>query len=499
MRTATRDAPHDPLARIPQPALTDQGRLIIMSNRAPIRIVHEGGREHTEPTVGGVGSTFLRLLERHGGVWIAWSGSKNWPGRVPMPPKDPGFSIVFAPLSERDISHYYHGMCNRGLWPLMHYMSLNCFFDSGNWTSYQRVNQTFAGVAAAEARSGDTLWIQDFHLALTPRLIRSRCPDLPIGLFLHVPFPPEQIFRIFPWRRELLEGMMGADLIGFHTPSFAAHFVDCCEGILGLAADRRRAVMMVDGRPVRIGAFPIGIPVDYFAELAASPRVQERTRRIRRAVGTEIMVLGVDRLDYTKGLLQRLLGFERFLELNPEYRRRVTLVQIAVPSRTKVTDYVRLKRDMDELVGHIVGRFSSEGWVPIRYLYNQFGAHELVAYYQAADVALITPLRDGMNLVAKEYVASRLGDDGVLILSEFAGAAEELSEALIVNPYDIDLIAARLKDALQMSGAEKAERMGALRRRVRQNNLERWSGSFLEALAATRAGGDLRGVRSASG
>ncbi len=465
----------------------EPGRLLVLSNRAPIRIVNEGGQRRIEPTVGGVGATFLRLLERHGGVWIAWSGSKSAPAPLQLPPDDPRFWMVFAPLTERDISFYYYGMCNRGLWPLMHLMPENCHFRSQHWNCYKAINELFAKVTDARASDHDRVWIQDFHLALVPAALRQRRPSLPIGLFWHVPFPPESFFRIFPWRRELLEGMLGSDLIGFHTTSYADHFVECCARICGLDVDRAQGLVNYRGRTVRVNAFPLGIPADYFAELANSPRVQARVRRIRSALNSPILILGVDRLDYTKGILERVEGFERFLELNPAYHKRVALIQIAVPSRTKVDDYARLKRQLDELVGRVVGRFSSEGWVPIRYLYTQFGAEELVSYYQAADVALLTPLRDGMNLVAKEYVASRNSDHGVLILSEFAGAADELKEALLVNPYDMDAIASSLTQALTMSEEERGARMKALRARVHGNNLDRWSQDFLGALEQQNA------------
>lgn len=474
-------------------------RLIVMSNRAPIRIVRDSdGQERIEATVGGVGTTFLRLLERNGGLWIAWSGSKTAPARVLIPPAKPRFSMLFPQLTERDISFYYYGMCNRGLWPLMHLMPQNCHFEPQNWSYYERVNSAFAELAANEVAPRDIVWVQDFHLALVPGLLRARRPDLPIALFWHVPFPPEPIFRILPWRKELLEGMLGCDVIGFHVPSYAHYFLDCCEGIGGYEVDRDRGEVIHGQKRTKVDAFPLGIPVDYFTELTASPRVQARTRRIRRALRTPIMVLGVDRLDYTKGILERLLGFERFLELNPAYHRRVTLVQIAVPSRTRVADYMRLKRELDEAVGHVIGRFSSEGWVPIRYLYTQFAAEELVAYYRAADVALLTPLRDGMNLVAKEYVASQIQDDGVLILSEFAGAAEELTEALLVNPYNIEEIAARIKQALEMSGPERSARMSSLRAKVNFNNLEHWSEAFLDALSLQATSADICAGRAAT-
>jgi trehalose 6-phosphate synthase len=471
-------------------------RLIVMSNRAPVRIVHEGRAERLEPTVGGVGTTFLRLLERNGGLWIAWSGGQKTPAPKLMPPGAPRFKIVFAPLSEQDISDYYHGMCNRGLWPLMHFMTPKCHFSTQQWNRYVRVNQAFARIASEEAAAGDLLWVQDFHLALVPRLVRQQRSTQPIGIFWHVPFPPEQLMRILPWREEFLYGMLGADVIGFHTKSYATHFLNCCQSILHLDVCHERGEVIVGGRRVHASAFPLGIPADFFSNLAASPRVAGRAQRIRRSLGTQSMVLGVDRLDYTKGILERLLGFERFLEQNPAWHRRVTLVLIAVPSRTKVSDYANLKRELDELVGHIVGRFSSEGWVPLRYLYTQFGAEELVAYYRAADVALLTPLRDGMNLVAKEFVASCVADDGVLILSEFAGAAEELTEALLVNPYNADEIAERLRQAVEMEAAEKSMRMRAMRAKVQANDLERWSESFLAELFRAGAGaGAIEAVR----
>jgi trehalose 6-phosphate synthase/phosphatase len=465
----------------------DERRLIVISNRAPIRVVHEGGRERIEPTVGGVGSTFLRLLEHHGGLWIAWSGGQKTPPRLRLPASDPRFALIFASLSERDVSNYYYGMCNRGLWPLMHYMISNCHFSTAYWNQYQNVNRMFAGMAAAEALPGDHVWVQDFHLALVPQMLREQRPRLPIGIFWHVPFPPEQLFRILPWRGELLSGMLGADLIGFHTSAYVKHFLDCCERVMGLSVDRESSEVIVDQRRVRVGAFPLGIPSDFFASLAGSERVRERAERIRRALRSQIVVLGVDRLDYTKGIIERLAGFERFLENNPAYHRRVALVLIAVPSRTKVADYALLKRQLDEQIGRVVGRFSSEGWVPIRYLYTQFNAEELVAYYQAADIALLTPLRDGMNLVAKEFVASHLSDDAVLILSEFAGAAEELTQALLVNPYDIDALARSLRQAIDMDPAEKADRLRAMRATIDANDLEYWSAKFLRALTEAAA------------
>jgi len=435
----------------------------------------ENGHQRVAPTVGGVGATFLRLLERSGGLWVAWSGAKNGPTRMSMPPSDPRFTMVFPKLTERDIANYYWGMCNRGLWPLMHFMTPNCHFESSQWKSYGRVNRIFAAAAQAEAALYDIVWVQDFHLALVPGLLREQAIDRPIGLFWHVPWPPEQVFGVFPWRREFLSGMLGSDLIGFHTPLYVKHFLDCCEHICGASVSRSEMTVEYQGHFTRVGAFPLGIPTDYFRSLASAPRIREHARRIRKMLGTPTVVLGVDRLDYTKGIVERLLGFERFLELHPQYRDKITLVLIAVPSRTKVAEYAALKREVDETVGRVVGRFSSEGYVPIRYLYTQ-----------AADIALLTPLRDGMNLVAKEFIASQLNDSAVLILSEFAGAAHELTDALLVNPYSIDQIAARLSEGVAMPVAERRERLGRLRAQIEESNLDYWADSFLGALLAER-------------
>jgi len=471
---------------LPTGGQSGDSRLVVLSNRAPVRVIAEDGAQRIEPTVGGLGATFMRLLERRGGLWIAWAGSNKTPAPLMLPADDPRFTMVFPALGEREISNYYYGMCNCGLWPLMHLMTQNCRFRASYWGSYRHVNQLFAQLASTQCRPSDQVWIQDFHLALVPSLLRQRRPELPIGLFWHVPFPPETIFRIFPWRRELLEGMLGADLIGFHIDAYADHFLDCCEAIAGLAVDRRRREVNYQGREVRVGPFPLGVPAEHFATLATSPKVQARAAKIRAGLGTPHVILGVDRLDYTKGLLERMRGFERFLEVCPEYRRRVTFVQIAVPSRTRMDEYVELKRQLDEAIGRTLGRFSSEGWVPIRYYYDQFDIEELTAFYSAADIALVTPLRDGMNLVAKEYVAARVGEDGMLVLSEFAGAAQELREALVVNPYDVEAIAAALRQGLGMEPGERQERMRALRARVSANDLDSWAQGYLRLLAAAR-------------
>ena len=467
------------------------GRLIVVSNRAPFRIVHEAGRERVQPTVGGVATTFLHLLETHGGLWVAWSGGTETPKQMDIRRKGQPFSVALIGLTERQISHYYWNMCNRGLWPLMHFMPRKCHFGAIDWECYREVNEQFTRSCSAQLRSGDTVWIQDFHLALLPDLLHETSPNRPIGLFWHIPFPAADVLAEFPWAKELLKGMLGADLIGFHTSAFASNFLDCCQNMLGLRIDREAGGVFHDARTTKVGTYPIGVPVGFFQALRSDPKVRRRVARITRTMKGERIILGVDRLDYTKGLPERLHGFERFLEQNPQYHQRVTLVQIAVPSRTRVPEYRALTREVEELVAGIVTRFSIEGWLPIRYIYKQYDPEVLVAYYLAADIALVTPLADGMNLIAKEFVATHSRDDGVLILSELAGAAVELKDALLVNPYDSDQIARELKHALEMDEGERRRRMRALRQVVEDNTLGKWSQAFLYALHA--AGASLGG------
>lgn len=471
------------IGSLPRPG----GRLIVVSNRAPFRIIHEVGRDRFEPTVGGVATTFLHLLETHGGLWVAWSGGTEAPNRLDVPGKNRSFSVVFIGLTERQISRYYWNMCNRGLWPLMHSIPLKCHFAEVDWDCYREVNERFARSCSAQLQADDVVWIQDFHLALVPHLLRQGSPDRPIGLFWHIPFPTRDVLGEGSWSKDLLRGMLGADLIGFHTPEYALNFLDCCRDLLGLRVDRGSGCVFNSSSTTRVGAYPIGVPVDYFQGLRSDPKVRRRLARINSTVKVDRIILGVDRLDYTKGLPERLRGYERFLEQNPQYHKRVTLVQIAVPSRTRVPEYRALTRQVEELVAHIVTRFSIEGWLPIRYIYKQYDPEVLVAYYLAADIALVTPLADGMNLVAKEFVATRSRDDGVLILSELAGAAVELKDALLVNPYDIDQIALQLKNAVEIDEGERRRRMRALRTIVDENTLTKWSQAFLDALQAANS------------
>jgi trehalose 6-phosphate synthase len=401
---------------------------------------------------------------------------------MPFPADDPCFTLRCLSLSERDINEYYYGFSDRGLWPLGHYFVGRCQFRGDQWQGYRRANGVFAAAILDELRTGDTVWVQDFHLTLVPALVRAANSRVRLGFFWHIPFPEPSVFGILPWRGPVLEGMLGSDVIGFHLESYDRHFLACVQQFLGLKVDRERGVVYVGGREVRVVAHAIGVDADAFERTASKPEVVQRTARIRRQLGSERIVLGVDRLDYTKGILERLAGFERFLAESPEFRRKITLVQIAVPSRERVQEYRRMKKEIDEAVGRISGRFTAEGWVPICYIYRGLTTTELTAYYAAADLALVTPLRDGMNLVAKEYVATRVNDDGVLILSEFAGAAEDMPEAVRVNPYSIDDLAAQLRSALAMPPHEARSRMTRLRKRVRERDIRWWLTTLLAEL-----------------
>jgi trehalose 6-phosphate synthase len=479
--------------------LLGERRLVVVSNRAPVD-VRRGLERRFVPTVGGMVSALMPVFKAAGrGLWIAWSGGEPAPEarqRVDLPPEEPCFTLRWVRLSERDVSGSYYGFSNRGLWPLSHYFVGRCQFRLEQWQSYRRVNETFARVVLEELKPQDLVWIQDFHLATLPGLVRESRADVPIGFFWHVPFPEPSVFGILPWRRQLLEGILGSDVVGFHTESYARNFLACVERFVGVPVDHDNGIIHLENRDVRTVAWPIGIDAEEFEQLARRTEVQLRAGRIRRQIGSAHMILGVDRLDYTKGILERLHGFERFLEQSPAFRRQVTFFQIAVPSRERVEEYRRMKREIDEAVGRIAGRFTSEGWVPVRYIYRSVSPPELAAHYVAADLALVTPLRDGMNLVAKEYVASRVHDTGMLILSEFAGAAEGLPEAVLVNPYNIDDVAAQIRAALTMSREEVHERMGRMRARVKQQDIGWWLRGFLgefpsrSGARAVHGGGD---------
>lgn len=458
--------------------------LVTISNRLPVSAVRRDNALVFEPSVGGLATGLGQFSKSSPSAWVGWPGLSLAAADSPEAReirkrllKDSCHPVF---LSAYEVENYYHGFSNRTVWPLFHYFPHHASYGKTFWTAYRKVNEKFADEAARIVRPGDKIWVHDYHLLLVPEMLRRRVPDAAIGFFLHIPFPSFEIFRLIPWRDELLRGLLGADLVGFHTFSYAYHFMESVSQILDLEHDQWQ--IPVENRAVKVDAFPMGIDFERFASAASMPKVREDLARITKRGGSRKIVLSVDRLDYTKGIPQRLEAFELFLERNPGWRDKVTLVLIAVPSRTAVPSYARLKKEVDELVGRINGRFGAIGWTPIQYLYRAFSFEALSAYYLAADVALVTPLRDGMNLIAKEYLAARTDGSGVLVLSEMAGSSRELNDAILVNPNNLDQIAEAIREALSLDRAAQIERNRLMRRRIESYTVLRWARDYMTEL-----------------
>jgi trehalose 6-phosphate synthase len=460
-------------------ALMPAARLVVLSNRLPVRRVRRHGHAEWERSSGGLVSALVPALEDSGGTWIGWSGAA---GRAPEPFEHDGIRYGVVPLSAQEVDAFYHGFANRTLWPLYHDGVRTPEFHRAWWGPYCDVNRRFAEACAAQTGARDVAWVQDYHLQLVPAFLRALRPRARIGFFLHIPFPPVELFGHLPWRRELLEGLLGADVVGFQTREGAQNFLRCV---------RRYTTARVVGdsihhgeRTIRADAFPISIDFARHDALSRAEEVRSRVGRLKKRLGGRRILLGVDRLDYTKGIDVRFKAFEGLLERRADVAARIAFIQIAVPSRESVGDYAEMRGHIEQTVGRINGEHGEPGLVPIQYMYRSVSPEVLSAYYAAADVMVVTPLRDGMNLVAKEFVASRGDEGGVLVLSEFAGAARELRTALLVNPYDVDGTIAEIERALDMSAEEAGRRMRVLRRVVEVHDVHRWSASFLEALRA---------------
>jgi trehalose 6-phosphate synthase/phosphatase len=459
---------------------TDESPLVVVSNRLSVTL-HRGakGLEYRR-SAGGLISALEPMLRSRGGTWVGGPGLDLRAGERP-PSADRAYGIKPVRLSDSEIGRYYHGLSNRTLWPLFHSLPSRTRFDSREWETYDRVNARFAEVAADAASDDSLIWVHDYQLMRTPWYLREQSAGRRLAFFLHIPFPPYDVFRLLPWDRDILRGLLACDVVGFHVKSYARNFLDCVERLLGLHVDRELMLVDKGDRAVTVGAFPLGIDFEFFESRARNAE----PARISRG---ERIVLGADRLDYTKGIPERIRAFERLLELHPDRVGHVVLLQIAVPSRAKVLEYRELKRQIDELVGQVNGRFATATWSPIRYLYREFSPDKLAALYRDADVALVTPLRDGMNLVAKEFVACQVASPGVLILSRMAGTAETMDEAILVNPYDIDGTAEAVELALQMPEADRRSRLKGLRERERRFDVHEWARTFLGAALANRLG-----------
>lgn len=452
---------------------TTDRRLVVVANRLPVQL-DETGEWETSP--GGLVSALAPLLKGRGGAWVGWAG-------VPGVDQDDfqvdGIDQVAVPLTAEEEDGFYHGFCNGTLWPLYHDAVRPPEFHRTWWATYVEVNRRFAEKAAAAADPGDVVWVHDYQLQLVPAMLRSIRSDVRIGFFLHIPFPPVELYSRLPWRRPVVEGLLGADMVAFQTRKDAQNFVAAARRFAGVrGADWRRVTH--DGREVRVDRAPIGIDVATFQSLAAEEEVHRIARDLRERAGNpRRLVLGVDRLDYTKGIDVRLRAFQTVLERQSLTPEDVQFLQIAVPSREAVPLYQETREEVERLVGQINGENARTGLPVVHYLYRSFGPEDLVGAYLAADIMMVTPLRDGMNLVAKEYVASRVDDTGVLVLSEFAGASEQLRQALVVNPHDVDHVAATLIHALEMDEREQRRRMRALRRVVNSADVFEWAETCL--------------------
>jgi trehalose 6-phosphate synthase/phosphatase len=471
-------------------------RVIIVSNRLPVNITIEGEEVKVEPSVGGLATGMKTVSEKHENLWIGWPGvtleSINHSQKEQIIRLLREYNCIPVFLDQEDFENFYEGFSNKTIWPLFHYFTQYAVYEKKYWTAYQKVNQLFADIILEHIHDGDALWVHDYHLQLLPNLIKQTNPDIPIGFFLHIPFPSYEILRTLPWRNEIMEGLLGADLIGFHTYDYERHFLSSVRRLLGYDINFNEISMT--NRFVRVDSFPMGIDYDKFHSVALQQK--QKSVRDKSALQQDIenhflmspqskLVLSIDRLDYSKGIANRLHAFEYFLDKFPEFHGIVSFLMICVPSRSNVEQYQLMKSEVDELVGKINGKFSNMGWTPIWYFYRSFPFENLIDLYSSCDIALLTPIRDGMNLVAKEYIASRTDKTGVLILSEMAGAVKEMSEALIINPNNFEEIANALKEAIQMSDIEQIERNTIMQDRLKRYDVNKWANDFLDALDQT--------------
>ena len=469
-----------------------QRRLVVVSNRLPFNVSIGDGRLRFHESAGGLVTGLSAYIESRkrthslapAHVWVGWPGSGvDSPLREELKREASArFQSYPVFLSEEEMDQFYFGFCNATIWPLFHYFPSFTVYQANFWEQYKHVNEVFCEALMEVIQPDDLVWVHDYHLMLLPRLLKTRVPDLPVGFFLHIPFPSFELFRLLPvkWRREILEGLLGADLIGFHTYEYAQHFLQSVLRILG--CENHMGEIRTSEGVVKVDAFPMGIDFETFAHALDRPDVQREKQDLKQSLSQVKVILSVDRLDYSKGILNRLEGFEMFLETNDRYHGKVVLLMVVVPSRIGVHQYDLMKKQIEELVGKINGRFGRIDWTPVVYQYRHVPFQSLVALYGTSDICLVTPLRDGMNLVAKEYVATRREGTGVLILSEMAGAAKELAEAIIINPNNREEIAVALREALGTSAEEQRRRNRTMQQRLRRYDVMRWAGDFVSEL-----------------
>lgn len=471
--------------------MTEKSRLVIVSNRLPLSIDGPVGNLSVTPSSGGLVSALSPVLRNRGGIWIGWTGTSEMVGMKTLreilgPASDrAGYRVFPVRLSKEDVDAFYYGFSNEVIWPLFHDLQTHCRFEPEYWDAYRRVNGCFARAVKRHTRTEDFIWVHDYQMIPVARILKETGVKRSCAFFLHIPFPAPDIFLKLPWRDELLRDFLEYDFVGFQTPRDRRNFTDCLRALFPGARTFGRGPVFrssAEGRDLKVAAMPISIDYRSFRKLAKSARVSEILNDLREQIPREKIVLGVDRLDYTKGIPQRIRAVGEFLRLYPEYREKLTFIQIVVPSREDVPSYHDLREEIERLVSSVNGEFSTPGWVPVHYMYKSIPREELAAYYRLADVGLVTPLKDGMNLVAKEYCVCQVDDGGVLVLSEFAGAASQMQrDAILVNAYDVSGIARAIHAAVTMPAGEKKVRMHRLRAGIRRQNVFWWVDNYLRA------------------
>ncbi|CAL1518276.1 bifunctional alpha,alpha-trehalose-phosphate synthase (UDP-forming)/trehalose-phosphatase [Chitinophaga sp. MM2321] len=457
-------------------------KTIIVSNRLPVKITEKDGEFSLQASEGGLATGLGSIYREGNNIWIGWPGQDigdpKQQEKVMKQLKQMNLMPVY--LTQEEINNFYEGFSNETLWPVFHYMAVYAHYEQTYWDAYEQVNRKFRDIILQVAEPGDIIWIHDYQLLLLPGMIRAEMPEISVGFFQHIPFPSYELFRLIPWRTEILEGMLGADLMGFHTFDDTRHFLNAASRLLPVTTTAN--VVSYNDRAIVVETFPMGIDYNKYASLGSDPEVLEQLQNLKENFQQDRLILSIDRLDYSKGILQRLQAFELLLQMHPEYIGKVVLYMIVVPSRDTVPQYKELRDEIDKQVGNINARFRTLSWHPVQYFYRSFPVEVLSALYNYADICLVTPMRDGMNLVSKEYVASRNNNDGVLILSEMAGASKELIDAIIVNPNNIGAITRAIVDALNMPLEEQERRMKQMRQVVSKFNINHWVKLFMTRL-----------------
>ncbi len=463
------------------------GKILLVSNRLSTSVSIDADGPHFSPSMGGLATGLSSLHQQENSLWVGWTGvpSEGLSAEMNQVISDrlrQEHKSVAVALREDEIEQFYFGFCNNIVWPLFHYFPTYADYSEELWHAYRSVNEKYFDRVLEVAEEDDFIWVHDYQLMLLPQMLKRALPTARIGFFLHIPFPSYEVFRLLPWREQILDGILGSDLVGFHTYDYARHFLSAVRRILG--AEHQMANVKYANRMIKVDAFPMGIDYQKYASAREKPAVQQEIENIRRELDGQKIILSVDRLDYSKGIPMRIRAYRLFLQQNPVYQGKVTMILIVAPSRTAVPHYQELKREIDELVSITNGTLGQIGWTPISYFYRPFPFDQLTAAYTQADVLLVTPLRDGMNLIAKEYVAARKDYRGAIVLSETAGAARELGEAITINPNNEPQIAAAIREALEMPLEEQEQKNRLMHERLELYDIHYWAGDFMDKLVA---------------